>query len=76
MRITIEPETEEEAKTASKVVYERLWAVGIAGSRGGDTPLREPPVYHSHGPPREVYERLAGLMFCLTQLREQSPDGS
>jgi hypothetical protein len=67
MRVTIEPETEEEARTATKKVYERLWAVGIAASRCSDKLLPEPPIYHSHGPVDEVYERCAGLMFKLIQ---------
>lgn len=74
MKVTIEPETDEEKAKLKPVTYEGLWAVGIAASRCSDKLLPEPPVYHSHGPVNEVYERCAGLMFVLLTWKARESD--
>ena len=76
MKITIEPETDEERQErAEPVVYEHVALFGFAGlPTMKRIPLPAQPIYHSHGPFEEVYIRLAGLMFHLAR-SDQSCDG-
>ena len=60
MRITIEPETDEENGKHERVVYEQVYEFAITGSwmRGDVVPT---PIHHTHGDTYSLYGRLAEL---------------